>query len=156
MPVYLFVAQSAVPPGGIDRFVITHPGDVSQAIAYAKAQGYGQQQQQVRFKVYGVPPGYAEPQLLAAQYSLGVPVNGQQPQLSPAHVQGGQPTGVPHAMPGQSRPQGPRDERSYFQPLADADLPSEADSMYGSGDHGTVDDVVIGEGGIPYTIPRQQ
>jgi len=156
MPVYLFVAQSEVPVGGIERFVLTHPGSVAQVIEYARAQGYGQQQQQVRFKVYGVPADYAEPQLLVTQHNLGQPVNGQQPQLSPAHVQGGQPTGVPQAMPGQSRPRGAYDERSHFEALADSELPGGSDAMFGDMSDGTVDDVVIGEGGIPYKVQRPQ
>lgn len=151
MPLYTFVARAAVPPGQVERFDLYFPGDVNQAMQFAKTNKLGGN---IRYKVYGVQDNHPQPILLAVQRNMGYPETGQQPQLSAQHVHGGMPVGPPMGQPNQNRQSGPVDPHGHFQQLGDADLAAGGDSMFGGVDHGTFSDIVLEPNG-PQEIPRQ-
>jgi hypothetical protein len=162
MATYLFEAYPAIDPqtgqpaplpgGVITQFVLCLPGgpgslNGTQVGGYARQYGLGTQG--VNYKIKEIGPQHSP---------LYFPVMPQgAPNLSGAHVQGGQPSGAPRGQPRAGRPQGPRDPRSKFQTLGDADLDGAGDSLYGgpSPDEATWSDIYVGGGFGGQEVPRQ-
>jgi len=150
MPTYLFMDR-APQVGRIERFTLNHPGNVQQAVAYAKKRGLGGTHQ--HFDVYSADQFEGKPVVLCVQVCMGIEQNGQQVQLSGQHVAGGQPTGAPVGQPNQFQG-AEHDPHSPFDKLPSSAMPIAQDAMFGEMNDPTQTDLVMGTGGME-EIPRQ-
>jgi hypothetical protein len=154
MPVYLFLAQThdpqtrqplpPLPVRALERFVLYFPGDVQQAIQYAKHNGLGQWTLR-QYMCYALTQENPNPVLLCYQPVLPA-------QTSAQHVQGGQPTGPPAAQPGQQVTDGKLDELQ-FQKLGTGALSQAQDPMFGDTGDGTYTDLYQSPAGA-VEVPR--
>jgi len=143
--------QLAAPQAGaVESITLFHPSNRAVMLQWAEQQHIGTPGVRYHISELPVRGSFPQPVIMAVQIAYG---NGQSPSaqgqaVSAQHVQGAQPTNEPHGQPGQNRPGGERDPRSRFQPISDADLPPQRDSMFGEVDMNNYTDMVTGAGGL--------
>jgi len=141
------------PPGIIISFVIAHPGNALDAVAWVQQSRLGSPG--VRYHVEDIPTPRQIPQpcVLCWQTEMGVAqVGPAQPVLSGQHVQGGAPVGVPHSRG--NEPGGAPDPVSGFETLAGSHLDSSAEGYYVPDDGGGTVSDLINEGGAVREVQR--